>query len=324
MLLNQHSDINRTAAILRDTSLCEFIVCSDLFMTPSARFADVVLPGTSMFEGENIGVPWREGDYLLYCNRSIESLFECRFEYDWLADVARNIGCYDEFTRGGKDLTSILNESYDVIAEDEPGMPDFQSFRRAGIHRYKDSPSFIAFEENIRDPENNPFPTPSGRIEIFSAALLAKGNPDEIPAIPKYVPSFEGPGDPRIQKYPFQLIGWHTKRRTLSVHENNAALERLEAQRVWINPSDARMKKIADGDSVTVFNDRGRIRIPARVTDRIVQGVLAIPQGAWYTPDPSGVDVRGCINTLSIARPTPLAKGNPQHSNLVDIEPVVE
>lgn len=51
-LVNQHGDINRTAKLLKDTSKCEFIVCSDLFMTASAKFADLLLPGVSMFEEE--------------------------------------------------------------------------------------------------------------------------------------------------------------------------------------------------------------------------------------------------------------------------------
>ena len=49
-LVNQHGDINRTAALLRDPSKCEFILCSDLFMTSSAKFADILLPGVSYLE----------------------------------------------------------------------------------------------------------------------------------------------------------------------------------------------------------------------------------------------------------------------------------
>ena len=44
ILINQHSDINRTKKILEDETKCEFIVCSDLFMTPSVKYADILLP----------------------------------------------------------------------------------------------------------------------------------------------------------------------------------------------------------------------------------------------------------------------------------------
>jgi anaerobic dimethyl sulfoxide reductase subunit A len=52
------------------------------------------------------------------------------------------------------------------------------------------------------------------------------------------------------------------------------------------------------------------------------RGVLAVAQGAWWSPDQDGTDVRGNINTLTTLRPTPLAKGNPQHSNLAAIQVV--
>ncbi|MDR1378452.1 MAG: molybdopterin-dependent oxidoreductase [Synergistaceae bacterium] len=316
-LINQHSNVNRSARILHDTTMCEFIVCSDLFLTPSAKFADILLPGTSLFEGENLGRPWLEGDYILYCNQSVEPLFECRFEYDWLSDVARKLGYYDAFTHGGKSVRELLEESYNAILGNEPDMPDFERFRENGIYRYRKKPHFIAFEENVRDPERHPFPTPSGKIEIFSPRLHEKNDPLQIPAIPKYVPSFEGPEDPRIETYPFQLMGWHTKRRTHSTHDNNPHMDRYDPHCVWINHQDAEKAGVQENDWVNVWNDRGHIRIQAHVTDRIVSGVLAISQGGWYTPDEKGIDLRGCVNTISTSRPTPLAKGNPQHSNLV-------
>ena len=97
-------------------------------------------------------------------------------------------------------------------------------------------------------------------------------------------------------------------------------MEELDPPALWIHPADAAARGIQNGDLVEVFNDRGRVRIPAKVTRRIVQGVTAMSQGGWYTPDRQGVDTRGSINVLTRAdRPTPLAKGNPQHTNLVEV-----
>ena len=59
--------------------------------------------------------------------------------------------------------------------------------------------------------------------------------------------------------------------------------------------------------------------IPVKITKRIMPGVVGIPHGAWYSPDKDGVDQRGCINTLTSQRPTYLAHGNPQHTNLVEV-----
>ncbi|HFV9304171.1 dimethyl sulfoxide reductase subunit A, partial [Citrobacter freundii] len=93
---------------------------------------------------------------------------------------------------------------------------------------------------------------------------------------------------------------------------------------VWINPVDAQKRGIANGDMVRVFNDRGEVRIAAKVTPRILPGVSAMGQGAWHDADMTGdkIDHGACVNTLTTQRPSPLAKGNPQHTNLVEIEKV--
>lgn len=104
-------------------------------------------------------------------------------------------------------------------------------------------------------------------------------------------------------------------------------------QTVWINTKDARTKGITNGDEVFVYNDRGTIRLPARVTNRITPGVLSVPQGAWYRPSdarditpPNGanpnhpVDINGAVNTLTSLHPSPLAKGNAVHTTIADVE----
>ena len=291
-------------------------------MTPSARFADILLPGTSMFENENITTPWGYGDYIIYNQQAIEPLHECRLEYDWLRDLSDRLKLRNEFTEGRRSVRDWLKKSYEDLMILEPELPQFEEFAAKGIYRFNDNPLIIAFQKQIEDPENNPFPTDSGKIEIFSKRLLDKDNPDEIPPIPKYVKGFEGVGDPLMGKYPFQLIGWHSKKRTHSIQDNTAGLERIEPQTAWINPIDAERKGISSGDLIEIWNDRGRTQIIAFVTDRIIKGVIAVAQGAWYTPDENGVDLRGSINVLSTSKATPLAKGNPQHSNLVDIKPI--
>jgi anaerobic dimethyl sulfoxide reductase subunit A len=94
-------------------------------------------------------------------------------------------------------------------------------------------------------------------------------------------------------------------------------------QTLWINPVDAAERGIRHGDLIRVFNDRGEVRVRAKVTPRIMPGVLALPQGAWYSPLAGGkVDAGGCINTLTAYKPTPIARANPQHTNLVQVAKV--
>lgn len=321
-LINQHGDINKTAEILRDTSKCEFILCSDLFMTASAKFADILLPGVSLFETENMTMPWQYGDFLGFANKAVEPIGQSRFEYDWLRELAQRLGHGEAFSRG-RSAGQWLEHIYDGLRERERELPPYEAFKAAGIYRYRENKPFVAFSDSVRDPENHPFPTASGKIELFSERLITAPLRESFPPIPGYVPPPEGPQDPLREKYPLQLIGWHSDRRAHSIHEHNTALEHLEPTRIWLHPRDAVVRGLTEGDLAEIWNERGTVRIPVHITEDILPGVAAMAQGAWCSPDESGTDLGGCINTLTSLRPTPYARGNGQHTNLVQVKKFV-
>lgn len=320
-MVNQHSNVNDSIRILTDESKCEFILSSDLFLTSSARYADIVLPAASGFETDNITTPWAGyGNYLLYNNQVRPPLFESRFEWGWMCELAGKLGLRERFEDGKPEVGDWLRFLYSQVQSLEPELPPFEEFKQNGGYDYKSKRSYIAYAKQRNDFANNPFSTPSGKIEIYSERLRDLGIA-EIPPIPRYVPCPEGPEDPLRERYPLQLIGWHTKRRTHTIFDNCASMENLEPQRLWINPADAARRDIQDGDEAEVYNDRGKVRIRVLVTDRIMRGVVAMPQGAWHRPNAVGVDLRGSINVLtSTANPTPAAKSNPQHTNLVEVK----
>jgi anaerobic dimethyl sulfoxide reductase subunit A len=318
-LINQHSNINGTAKILADESLAELIVVSDHFLTSSAKFADILLPADNHLERDDISTPaGLGGDYAVYLSKAVDTVFECRNGYDWISDLADKLGCKEKFTEG-RTLEQWLRVIVDKTRNANPGFPSFEEFKAKGVYRWQYPEPEIAFRKQIEDPQNNPFPTPSGKIEIFSPRLWALNRPEEIPAIPKYVPAWEGPDDPLIAKYPLQCIGHHYKRRVHSMFDNTTWMEEVAIQEIWMSPSDARQRDLRNGEKVKVFNDRGVTVLPVKVTPRIMPGVVSVPQGAWWTPDENGIDRRGCINVLTKYHPTPLAFGNPQHTNLVQI-----
>lgn len=82
---------------------------------------------------------------------------------------------------------------------------------------------------------------------------------------------------------------------------------------------DAERRGISNGDMVRIFNGRGEVQINAKVTPRMMPGVVALGEGAWYSPDAKRIDRAGSINVLTTQRPSPLAKGNPSHTNLVQV-----
>ena len=320
-LINQHGDINRTAKLLKDTSKCEFIVCSDLFMTASAKFADLLLPGISMFEEENITKPWKFTDFLGFNNKVIEPLYECKTEYEWIRELAKGIGLEEEFTEG-RDYSQWMSYIYEDLRTSEPELPEYDEFREKGIYKFEEGHYPISFEKEVKDPKHYPFPTPSGKIELLSTKLWKTPMKDFMPPIPRYVAPPEGPQDPLTKRFPLQLSGWHSKCRTHTVHDNNLNLRKLDPQKLWIHPEDAAARSINDGDMVLVYNDRGQVKIPAKITDRVAKGVTTLSQGTWYTPDENGVDTRGSINVLTSQRPTPFARGNGQHTNLVEVQKI--
>ena len=185
----------------------------------------------------------------------------------------------------------------------------------------------VALKDFIADPTAHPLKTPSGKIEIYSEQLaklrdtweLDEG--DEILPIPAFSPGFQSYQD-LTDEYPLLIQGFHYKAHVHSSYANNKIVQEAAHHVAWINPQDAEARGIATGDTVRVFNDRGELTIEAKVTPRIIPGVVAIPQGAWHDADMAGdrVDHGGCINTITIQRPSPIAKGNPQHSNIGQVE----
>ena len=317
-LVNQHADNNGTAALLRDESLLEFLVVSEHFLTPSAKFADILLPADNMYERDDIVTPWGYGDYVLFMNKAVDTIFECRNGYDWISDLAGRLGIKEQFTEG-RTLDDWLRYLVDETAKKNPGFYSYEEFKAKGIYRWQYPDSSIAFQKQIEDPANNPFPTPSGKIEIFSQRLWNRKQPAEIPAIPKYVKAWEGPEDPLREQFPLQCIGHHYKRRVHSIFDNTGWMEEAGPQVVWVNTRDAAARGLKDGEIVKVYNERGIIALPVKITPRIMPGVASVPQGAWWTPDDQGIDRRGSINTLTKYHPTPLAFGNATHTNLVEI-----
>ena len=320
MLVNQHSNINETVRILTDPELVEHIVLSDLFMTPGARFADLLLPGVSFFETENVVPPWNASDYVLYDQQAIAPVFGGRFEYEWIREAAKLLGVEEQLCKG-RSHGQWLEHLYDAYRKKEPELPDFAEFKTMGCYVYRHMPYQVAFREQVE--QGVPFATPSGKIEIFSRRLYDRQDP-ELPGIPRFTPCEEGALDPKRSEYPLLLIGFHTNRRCHSIHDHNRQLDELEKPALWIHPEDAASRGIRQGQPVEIFNSRGRVRIPAKVTNRIVPGCVAMSEGGWYTPDRNGVDTRGSINVLTMTRPTPLAKANPQHTNLVQVIPCPE
>jgi anaerobic dimethyl sulfoxide reductase subunit A len=284
--LVQFPNSNKIAEALRSL---EFVVIEDQFMTPTAKFADIILPVATFLERND--VTYGVGSaYIGAVNKVIEPRGECKPPWRIAAELAKRMGIKD-----------YLDKSEEQIVEERAmanGVYDYRRFKKKGVYRLNMLIPYVAFRKQIEDPEKNPFTTPSGKIEIYSQQWADLGIPGLTP-IPQYFECKEGPGDPLAKKYPLQLVTSHMKRRALSQFENIPWLRELQPHTVMISVADAHIRGIKNGDMVRVFNDRGTIDIQAQVTERIMPGVVDVPHGAWYSPDGKGVDRAGCANTLT-------------------------
>ncbi|MFQ6371621.1 DMSO/selenate family reductase complex A subunit [Shewanella sp. YIC-542] len=339
-LVNQHSDSNGTAAILEDESLCELIVVCDCWMTASARFADYLLPDSTWLESvdyANDSYASGQMAYATFMSTSLKPLGEAQSMYDICTGIARAMGKEAEYTEGrsGQQWCELLYEQTKARNPDVDMPATYAEAQKVGVFRKYLPAPVVAFQSFIQDPQANPRPTISGKFEIFSVSLARKAATwtlpagDKITPLPQYVVTWDGYQDQAAidAGFPLQLCGYHTKGRTHSSYHNVPWLREAVEDAVWMNPKDAATRDLSDGDSVYVYNQRGTIELPVKLTPRVTPGVCALGQGAWYQPDsngkvgPSGhiVDVGGCINTLTRYHPSPITKGNPQHTNRVQV-----
>lgn len=290
--VNQIGNSNKADRALRQL---EFIAVSELFPTATARYADLLFPVTSAAERNDFTRPWPSGPYFTAVNQAIAPLGECKSDLQIASDLAGRLGVEDFNPHTEEEWLKILFENN---PEYTTHIDDYDAFRKKGIHRVDLPEPIVAFRDQIADPENNPFPTPSGKIEIFSRRAADLNNP-AVPPIPKYMPTPEDRFDPLNKQYPLQLLTPHPRNRVHSELYLVPWLRETEEHRIWINTRDAKARGIEDREEVLVYNGRGTVSLPAFLTERIMPGVVAIFEGAWYSPDQKGVDRGACANTLT-------------------------
>jgi anaerobic dimethyl sulfoxide reductase subunit A len=298
--------INRspnTRANARALAQLDFVVVNEPFLTPTARCADIVLPICTDLERSDLVTSWGHDSHLYYSRQAVASAGESRTDYWVFAELAERLGFGAAYTQGKSEqewLEHLLST----------GDLHVDSLRREGIMRTDGEPR-VALAEFRANPAARPLSTPSGLIEIAYPQAEVYG----LPAIPSYVESESGDSE----EYPLQLVTPHSKLRSNSCLHANPWLRRLEVHAVWINPRDAQVRGIKNGELVEVANRFGTAHLPAKVTERIMPGVVCVYQGTWHRPGPDGADEGGCANVLTDHLESPTG-GFIAHSSRVEVK----
>lgn len=293
-LLNQ---LGNTSKGVRALNNLDFMVVHEHFLTPTARFADVLLPATTSFEREDIFPPWGSiGRYAIYSQKAIEPLYECKDDLEILSLLAQRLRI-----EGFNDKT---NEEWINLMLAGSGIDDPHEFRRSGVHRIELPATHVALKKNIEQPDENALRTSTGKIEINSPRI-AEMNRADLPSIPKYIPGWEDENSPEAEGYPLLLITPQSKRRCHSIYDNIPIISEIEPHTIWINPVDAAERGIDNGGRTLVRSSVGSTYVTARVTERIKPGVVSIDEGRWFTPGDGGVETAGSVNILIQDGPSP-------------------
>lgn len=245
----------------------ELFVVSELLMTEAAQYADVVLPVTSYYEEEADLVPSWNNMYLQLRTQAIDRVGEARPDWEIFKGICERMGQGQAWQ-----MSALESVRYILEHSKEPMFSniDWEVLRRDGVVRAAIDSPHVPFKD-MR------FATPSGRIELYTENLSEHGQ-----EIPTYVEPIEGNRRDRAAQFPLTLMTNHSMH---SVNAQHTVLpwirEVSPGPRVEMNPGDAAVRGIADGDPIKVFNDRGFFKVRANVTEGIRPGALNLPQGWW-------------------------------------------
>jgi len=327
---HHHQDLNR---LVRAFQQPDTVIVHEPWWTATARHADIVLPATTTVERNDLGAASRDR-FILAMPQVIPPLGQARNDFDIFSDLAGRLGFREHVTEG-RDEMGWVRHLYDRTRAEVLGrnveMPDFDTFWRDGFVEFREpTEDYVLFEAFRRDPEADRLRTRSGKIEIY-CETIAKMGYDDCPPHPCWLEPAEWLGAASAARFPLHLVS-NQPRTRLHGQLDDGPVSRASKvagrEPCWIHPADAAARFIADGDVVTVFNDRGRCLAGAVVTDRVRPGVVQLAAGAWFDPAEPGVpgalDKHGNPNVLTYDRGTSrLGQGPSALTALVEVEKFV-
>jgi thiosulfate reductase / polysulfide reductase chain A len=246
----------------------DFFVVTDLFMTPTAALADIVLPAASWLEvDEVVGLPYAADNVVLVQQKMVE-MWECKQDEWILTELARRLNL-DSATESVEDVYNYQLKPLGIT---------FEELKQKG---------YVSVPVVYGKYQKSGFKTPSGKVEIYSSIMEKLG----YDPLPYYEEPPESPiSAPSVAKdYPLILTtGGRVQCFFNSEHRQIHLLRRVHPDPlVEIHPQTARDLGIEDGEWVWIETARGRIRQKAKLTCGIDPRVVHV-EHAWWFPEKLG------------------------------------
>lgn len=260
----------------------EFMLAVDLYMTPTADLADIVLPAASWLELDGLLAAPSGAPHVVLAQQKVTRLEECRSDEEILAELARRLHLESAY----EPPEEILNQQLAVTGE------RFKQFAGITFDDLKQK-GFIFVPPQYKKFEKTGFQTTSGKVELASAYMERLG----YDPLPYYEEPPESPvSQPELYKqYPLILITGG--RSPWYFHSEYRQISSLRAKEpdplVEIHPETARSHGIGQGDWVWIETSRGRIKQKARLTSGIDPRVVNVQHGWWFPGKQSASDRYG-------------------------------
>jgi anaerobic selenocysteine-containing dehydrogenase len=288
------------AGFARDDLFC---VVHEIFQTDTADYADILLPATTQLEHTDIHNSYGHL-YALANNAAIAPLGEAKPNTEVFRQLAARMG-FDEPCFGESD-DDLARQAYKATDPRATGI-DWETLKAKGFKRLAVAVPYAPFAHGN-------FRTPSGKCEFFSASLAAEGHDP--------LPTFLGPREsvatnPGLAKrYPLAFLSPPARNFLNSSFANMPRfLNEEKTPKLDIHPEDADLRRIASGDVVRIYNDRGSFSATARVTDRARRGVVVAPSIWWKKLSPDGANA----NAVTSQGLTDLGRGATFYDCLVEV-----
>ncbi len=295
-----------------------FTVVHELFLTDTARYADIVLPATSQLEQVDVHKPYGHLS-LQYNAQAIEPLGETRSNWDVMRALSTELGFNESWLHD--DAEAVIREVVEATAATHPHAKGLTLER---LQMEGTIPFIIPDEERIPFA-NGVFRTPSGKVEMYSEQAAAKG----YDPIPDWVPEVETRKRRKARRTNDEAFDTPSPDEALPLlcpaahHFVSSTFANLDTMKtkehaptLRIHPHDAEIRNIRSGQRVRISNERGSCQLIASVTEDVRPGMLATTTVWWpqYSPDQRNV------NWTTSDRLADFAGGSTFYTNLVKVE----